>query len=195
MKLERTFYTRDDVCEVAQDLLGKILCVSENGITSRGIIVETEAYSHIERACHAYNGRRTKRTETIFQEGGTSYVYLIYGIHKLFNVVTNVEGVAEAVLVRAVEPIEPIEIMERKRGGGKEKFSLTSGPGKLSIAMGIGMDHNNADLLGDQLWIEDKPLEPFSIVSTTRIGVDYAGEDAYLPWRYYIDGNPWVSRK
>lgn len=194
MKVKSSFYQRDDVVLIARELLGKVLYVnSDEGVTAARI-VETEAYSYIEQACHAYNNKRTRRTETLYAAGGTSYVYLCYGIHKLFNIVTNEEGIAEAVLVRAVEPIINIQLMKDRRKRTRPG-SLTSGPGKLSMALGITLDHNCKDLAGDQLWLEDDgySLPENNIISKTRIGVDYAGEDARLPWRFYIRDNAFVS--
>jgi DNA-3-methyladenine glycosylase len=141
-RLEKAFFMRNDVDGLANDLIGKILVTNMNGHHKSGIIVETEAYSYKEKACHTYNNKRTKRTETLFREGGTVYVYLCYGIHHLFNIVTNIEGKAEAVLIRAIQPLNGFsssEITDRKR--------VTSGPGKLSKAMGINTTHNNVSLL------------------------------------------------
>src|SRR6266581_1463160 len=155
-KLAREFYTRSDVLEVARDLLGKTLVVPRrSGARVSGIIVETEAYRGPEdRASHAYNGRRTNRTETMFGIGGTAYVYFVYGMYNQFNVVTNVAGVPHAILVRALEPVEGLDVMRRRRQGRSE-YELTSGPGRLCLAMGIDRGLDKADLLGDRVWIED----------------------------------------
>ncbi len=193
MKLSESFYLNENVVEVAKQLLGKVLCTNINGSIVSGKIVETEAYSYKERACHAYNSRNTKRTQVLFMKGGTAYVYLCYGIHKLFNVVTNKEGVAEAVLIRAVEPIENISIMQKNRNLTKNT-SLTSGPGKLSQALNINLNHNRQSLLNSDLWIEDRDLEIGKVEPTPRIGVAYAKEDALLPWRFLEKGNPYVSK-
>ena len=153
-KLPREFYTRADVLEVARDLLGKKLVVSNrNGSRVAGIIVETEAYRGPEdRASHAYGGRRTNRTETMYGIGGTAYVYFVYGMYNQFNVVTNVEDNPHAVLVRALEPIEGLDIIRRRRAGRSE-YELTSGPGRLCVAMGINRRLDKADLLGPRVWI------------------------------------------
>lgn len=193
MKLKQSFYLREDVTQIAKDLLGKVLCTLVDGNLTAGKIVETEAYSYKERACHAFGERKTKRTEVIFMNGGTAYVYLCYGIHKLFNVVTNQEGVAEAVLVRAVEPIDGLEVMNSRRKG-KGLLELTSGPGKLAEAMGIGLTHNKSNLLNGSIWIEDRGLEISPIEASPRIGVAYANEDALLPWRYTIGDSAHVSK-
>src|SRR5438045_6969412 len=155
-KLAREFYTRSDVLEVARDLLGKRLVVpNRSGARVAGIIVETEAYRGPEdKASHAYNGRRTRRTETMYGVGGTAYVYFVYGMYHQFNVVTNVEDIPHAILVRAVEPIEGIEIMRRRRRGRSE-IELTSGPGRLCLARGIDRVLDKAKLLGSKVWIEE----------------------------------------
>lgn len=197
-KLNREFYTRADTIEVAKDLLGKILVVpGDSGERVSGKIVETEAYLGAEdKAAHSYNNRRTKRTETMFARGGTVYIFFIYGMYFQFNVVAGEIGSPHAVLVRAVEPLENIEIMRERRGKMADK-NLTSGPGKLCIALGIDRRFNNVDLTGNEIWIEDG--EKFStdteIACGKRIGIDYAEEYAEKPWRFWIKDNPFVSRK
>lgn len=192
-KLPLSFYERDNVVEVAKDLLGKILFTSIDGKVAGGRIVETEAYSFLERACHAHMNRRTRRTETLFAPGGTAYVYLCYGIHHLFNVVTNTQGTAEAVLIRALEPVTGLPVMQLRRGM-TVATQLTSGPGKLSQAMGITTEKNGIELTGSEIWISPgEPIHNRDIVADVRIGVDYAGEDALLPWRFLIKGNHYVS--
>jgi len=194
MKLPRTFYERDAIA-VAKELLGKLLIHnSEEGRTS-GIIVETEAYMGVEdKASHSYGGKKTKRTSTLYDKPGTAYIYLVYGIHCLLNVVTGPEGVPMAVLIRALEPKEGIELMKARRQL-EDIRRLCKGPGSLTKAMGIGMELNGTDMTGDRLFIEDIGYHPREIVQTTRIGVDYAEEDALKPWRFYIKGNRYVSRK
>lgn len=194
-KLDQNFYLNTDVVQVAKDLLGKIIYTRINGDCVAGKIVETEAYSYREKACHAYNYRKTTRTRTLYMEGGHAYVYLIYGIYELFNIVTNITDVPEAVLIRAVEPVEGWEVMRDRRK--VEDKNLTSGPGKLSLAMGIDRNLNGLSLMSDKIWLEEDNFQPIKdkIVETTRIGVDYAGEDALLPWRFYIKNNPFVSKK
>jgi DNA-3-methyladenine glycosylase len=196
MKLPREFYTRSDVLEVARDLLGKKLVVPhQNGIRVAGIIVETESYRGPEdRASHAYGGRRTKRTETMYGIGGTAYVYFVYGMYNQFNVVTNVENNPHAVLVRALEPLEGIDIMRRRRSGRSE-YELTSGPGRLCLALGIDRRLDKADLLGDRVWIEAGiPISPRQIARGPRIGIDYAEQWVSKPWRFWVKDNPFVSR-
>ena len=163
-----------------------------------GMIVETEAYAGInDRACHAHLNRRTQRTEIMYNEGGVAYVYLVYGIYHLFNIITNEKDKADAVLVRAIEPEAGIEEMLLRRNMANIKPNLTAGPGVLSIALGINKKLYGADLTGNIVWLEDKGINvaPESIATGPRIGVDYAGEDAQLPWRFWVKGNKWVSRK
>ncbi|WP_425392542.1 DNA-3-methyladenine glycosylase [Ekhidna sp.] len=192
-KLPRSFYLREDVVQIAKDLLGKVLITNMDGVITAGKIVETEAYcGRGDKACHA-NGKRTPRTEVMYGEGGHAYVYLCYGIHHLANVVTNHEGQADAVLIRALEPMEGIDTMEERRKYTKAK--LASGPGTLSEAMGIHVRMTGTDLLSDQLWIgRSETEEKFEILSDTRIGVEYAEEDALKPWRFIIAGNKFVSK-
>jgi DNA-3-methyladenine glycosylase len=184
------------VVKVARELLGKALFTNINGVVTGGMIVETEAYSWRERGCHAYNARKTSRNAVMFEEGGRTYVYMCYGIHFLFNVVTNVEGIADAVLIRALHPLRGQEQMQLRRGFMANNIHLTSGPGKLSKAMGIDRTMNGKSLLADEVWIEDigHKVAPKDIEVSKRIGIDYAGEDADLPWRFSIKNNPWVSR-
>ncbi len=195
-KLPREFYTRSDVLEVARDLLGQKLVVpGRNGSRVAGIIVETEAYRGPEdRASHAYNGRRTNRTETMYGIGGTAYVYFVYGMYNQFNVVTNVEGVPHAILIRAVEPSEGLNVMRRRRGGRSE-YELTSGPGRLCLALGIDRQIDKADLLGERVWIEEGiSISPRQIARGPRVGIDYAESWVTKPWRFWVRDNPFVSK-
>ena len=195
-KLPREFYTRPNVLEVARDLLGKKLVVpGRNGQRVSGIIVETEAYRGPEdRASHAWNGRRTQRTETMYGAGGTAYVYFVYGMYNQFNVVTNAQDIPHAVLVRALEPSEGLAIMRRRRRGRSE-YELTSGPGRLCLAMGIDRKLDKADLLGDRVWLEDgMAISPGQIARGPRIGIDYAEKWIDKPWRFWLKDNPFVSR-
>lgn len=193
MKLKPDFYLRSNVTTIARQLLGKILCTKKDGVVSSGIIVETEAYSYVERGCHAYNGK-TKRNEIMFTDGGVAYVYLCYGVHEMFNVVTNVKNKADAVLVRALQPLHGIEFM-LERVSKKSEKNITSGPGKLTRALGIDRSYNGKKLNGQQIWIEDSgpKISSKQIISDKRIGIDYAGHDALLPWRFYLKNNLWVS--
>ncbi len=191
------FYRRDDVCAISRELLGKRLCTRLNGTPlTAGIIVETEAYAGPEdRASHAHGNRRTKRTEVMFRSGGVAYVYLCYGIHALFNVVTHAYGMPHAILIRAIEPTHGIPTMLRRRHRNALTPALTAGPGTLSEALGIKPRHTGTRLTGKRIWIEDTGTEipGNSILCTPRVGVDYAGHHAKRPWRYRIKNNPWTS--
>ena len=201
-KLTLDFYHRDDVLTISRELLGKVLYTNFHGKLTSGIIVETEAYAGItDKASHAYGGKRTKRTETMYASGGCAYVYLCYGMHHMFNVVTNVEGIPHAVLIRAIEPIEGIDIMLQRRNMSKLLPKLTAGPGILSQALGISTQHSGISLLRNNIWIEDNhPTDHLkrsdgykNIVSSPRVGCQFASKDASNPWRFRIKGNKWVS--
>lgn len=186
--LPYSFYANPDVVEVSRRLLGKVLCSSVESEFTAGVITETEAYSgRNDKACHANNGKRTPRTEVIFGDPGRAYIYLCYGIHHLFNVVTNRSGLADAVLVRAVQPLEGIEVMKRRRNT-ENSGNLTNGPGKFTQAMGITTSLNKTQLSEAPLWIEDRSIKfpKNEILASKRIGIDYAGEDANLLWRFTI---------
>ncbi|HTU01082.1 MAG TPA: DNA-3-methyladenine glycosylase [Candidatus Sulfotelmatobacter sp.] len=197
-KLPRDFYTRSSVLAVARDLLGTLLVApAPDGTRVSGRIVETEAYrGPQDRASHAYGGRRTKRTETMYGIGGTAYVYFVYGMYYQFNVVTNVEEIPHAVLIRALEPVEGLELIRRRRGSGPDR-ALASGPGKLCIALGVDRRFDRADLLGDRIWIEERAerLPASAIASGPRIGIDYAEGWVEKPWRFWISQSPSVSRR
>lgn len=196
-KLPYSFYQQSDVQLLAQQLLGKQLFTNINGVITSGIIVETEAYNGImDKASHAYGGRFTPRTATMYQAGGVSYVYLCYGIHYLFNVVTAPENHPHAVLIRGVEPVEGISTMLTRRKMERLAPRITAGPGALAQALGIDKKLNAKDLLGDEVWIEDDGLSfaADQIVASPRVGVAYAQDHALLPWRYYVKGNKYVSK-
>lgn len=195
IKLPREFYTRASVLVVARELLGKLLVVpARNGTRLSGKIVEVEAYRGPEdRAAHSFGGRRTRRTETMYGTGGTAYVFFVYGMYNQFNVVTNAAETPHAVLIRAVEPVEGIELM-RKRRRGQSDHNLTNGPGKLCIAFGIDRKLDAADLLGNKVWLEDAARVPRSqIASGPRVGIDYAGEWKDKPWRFWVKNSSFVS--
>ncbi|AZA98706.1 DNA-3-methyladenine glycosylase [Chryseobacterium joostei] len=197
MKLPLSYYSNQDVLFLAQDLLGKVLFTEIDGNVTAGIIVETEAYFGVkDKASHAYGGRRTDRTETLYNHGGVSYVYLCYGIHHLFNVVTSVKDDPHAVLVRAIEPFMGKEIMELRRNMPASKAAISSGPGSAAKALGIDRSFNKKDLAGTEIWIEDHGIfyHPDEIMEGPRIGVAYAQEDALLPWRFFVKGNKYVSK-
>lgn len=194
--LPRSYYLNPDVVFLARDLLGKVLCTRIDEIVTKGIITETEAYAGIsDKASHAFGDRRTARTEIMYAQGGTAYVYLCYGMHSLFNVVTNVEGVPHAILVRAIEPVEGVDVMLQRRGKRTIGKEFTNGPGKITSALGIHYSCSGMDLTeiphGNKkpaIWIEDTGVLPneTEIHVTSRIGVQYAGEDASKPYRFLI---------
>jgi|ERR1035437_2762522 DNA-3-methyladenine glycosylase len=190
MKLKRDFYTRANVVRIAKELLGKVLFTKMNGKITAGIITETEAYAGVtDRASHAYNHRRTARTEVMYAVGGTAYVYLCYGMHHLFNVVTNEKNIPHAVLIRSIQPYEGTDIIFKRRGlisGGKS--SICNGPGTVSQGLGIKTSYTQTDLLGKTIWIEDRGIKILknNITKSPRIGVSYAGADALLPYRFTV---------
>ena len=195
--LKESFYLNKNVIDVSRNLLGKVLVTNINNNLTSGIIVETEAYAGIEdKASHAYNNKRTQRTEIMYAKGGIAYVYLCYGMYYLFNVITNLKNVPHAVLIRAIEPLDGFDkIKDRRKIKGK-KYNLSNGPGKLSLALGINKKFNGESLLSNKLWIQDNgiKLSEKDILSSPRIGVDYAKEDAKLPYRFYIKDNKWISK-
>ncbi len=193
MKLRRPFYQRPTL-EVAEDLIGKVLVRRFGAARASGIIVETEAYiGQDDLACHASKGR-TPRTEVMFGPSGRSYVYLIYGFYHCLNAVTEAEGFPAAVLIRAIEPLEGVDLMRRNRPRAPKISDMGSGPGKLCQALGVDKDMNGISLSGTTLWIEDQLLDPGTVASSPRIGVDYAGDYRDKPWRFFVEGNPHVSR-
>ena len=189
MILKKAFYTRKSVTTIAKELLGKyIFTFDDEGLTG-GIITETEAYAGItDKASHAYNNRRTARTETMFEEGGIAYVYLCYGMHHLFNFVTNTQEVPDAVLLRGIFPIEGIDTMEERMGRKTSTKGFSDGPGKVSKALNIKVSDNGQPLTGNRIWVEDRGLQidERDILKLPRVGVDYAGEDAKLPYRFIV---------
>ena len=197
-KLPREFYLRDDTLQIARELLGKTLVVpTSDGERVSGMIVETEAYlGAIDKAAHSYGNRRTKRTETMFAIGGTVYIFFIYGMYFQFNVVVGAIDTPHAILIRAVEPVEGVDVMRARRGRQMKDANLTSGPGKLCIALGIDKTFNNEDLLGSRVWLEDgKKFSDSEIASGKRIGIDYAQEFAEKPWRFWVKDNSFVSKR
>lgn len=190
MKLPHEYYHDHNVVRLAKDLIGKVLYTRIGGKLTAGIITETEAYAGIiDKASHAFGDRRTARTEVMYSQGGISYVYLCYGIHYLFNIVTASEGVPHAVLVRAIKPYKGIEVILERRNSTTLKKGLCVGPGKVTSALGIDKKHNHLDLCGKTVWIEDEGIKinKKKILVGPRIGVDYAGEDAKLPYRFWVE--------
>jgi DNA-3-methyladenine glycosylase len=198
MMLGRDFYRRGDTLLVARELLGKVLVVpGAGGGRVSGRVVEVEAYVGTDdRASHAYGGRRTARTETMYARGGTAYVYLVYGLHHQFNVVTGAAGEPHAVLLRALEPLEGVDSMRRRRAARDDR-ALTSGPGKLCQALGIDRTFDGEDLTGARVWLEDDGfrVEPSSVAAGPRVGVAYAAEDALRPYRFWLKGSAYVSKQ
>ena len=190
MKVPLEFYVRDDVVLISRELLGKVLCTKINGQIAKAIITETEAYAGIEdKASHAYGGRRTRRTEPMYGRGGTAYIYLCYGIHHLFNIVTNIAGTPHAVLIRSGKPLEGSDVMQKRRKKERLDKTLLAGPGSLAQALGITTNLTGTSLLGNRIWIEDQrvPLDAEAVIAGPRIGVDYAAEDAKRAYRFRVD--------
>jgi DNA-3-methyladenine glycosylase len=190
MKLPYEYYQQQDVVAIAKDLIGKVLCTYLDNQFTSGIITETEAYAGIQdKASHAYGGKRTKRNEVMYHAGGKAYVYLCYGMHTLFNVVTNTEGIPHAVLIRGIYPLDGIPIILQRRKAKQISPQLTLGPGKVTQALGIHLSHNGLDLTQNILWIEDRKIRiPENAINIgKRVGIDYAEEDALLPYRFYVD--------
>lgn len=189
MKLPRSFYFNPDVVHIAKELIGKCLITNFNNSITSGYITETEAYAGItDKASHAYGGRFTKRTEVMYREGGIAYIYLCYGIHSLFNIVTNIKGVPHAILIRGIEPASGKEIMSKRLGQISLGEDSGCGPGKVSKLLGIHHSQTGTDLFGDKIWLEEMnfTVDVKKLKVKPRIGVGYAGEDAYLPYRFII---------
>lgn len=196
-KLPQKFYTREDVIQISKELLGKFIYTDIDGKVTGGMIVETEAYQGAEdKASHAFGNRKTPRTEPFYKEGGISYVYLCYGIHYLFNVITNQKNIPHAILIRAIEPTEGIETMLHRRRMTRPLYNLAAGPGAMSMALGITIKHNAVNLQGKTIWLEDKgvKIEEKDIIASPRVGVAYAKEYASKPWRFRVKGNLWTSK-
>jgi DNA-3-methyladenine glycosylase len=197
-KLDRSFYDRKNVVHIARELLGKILVTQWDGVRCSGRIVETEAYAGVEdRACHAFGGRRTARSEHLYGDPGTVYIYICYGMHHLFNVITNKKDIPHAVLIRALEPMEGIEYMLKRTRKPIADYTLTKGPGNLARAMGMSKLHTGGNLFSEEIFIEDDGLryKRAQVAITKRIGVESAREDAELPYRFIVKGNPYVSAR
>jgi DNA-3-methyladenine glycosylase len=194
-KVKKEFFQSSNVVKLAKQLVGyRIFTLIDNQLTS-GIITETEAYAgQGDKACHSHLGRFTKRTSVMYEPGGITYIYLCYGIHHLFNIVTNTKGNADAILIRAFKPEHGIEIMLKRRQKSKVDKTLTSGPGNVTQALGLTKSHNAHSVCSDEIWIESAEFDPINLEETTRIGIDYAEEDADLPWRFYDKSSRFISR-
>ncbi len=198
-RLPIDFYQSTDVLNISKALLGKVLVSNFAGQRCSGIIVETEAYrAPDDKACHAHLNRFTKRTSVMFKPGGHAYIYLCYGIHHLFNIVTAPEGVAHVVLIRAIEPLENVELMLKRRGKDQLRPQLTAGPGVMSKALGITKAHTGTDMTmpDSPIWIEDHGIRilPEQIIESPRVGIDYAEECALWDWRFRIRDNAYTSK-
>ena len=200
MILPPSFYLSEDVVGISKQLLGKKLVTSFDGFTTSGLIVETEAYrAPDDKACHAYGNRLTNRTKTMFMAGGTLYVYISYGIHRMINVVTAEKGKAHAILIRAIEPLVGMDKMVERRRHQILSFDTLNGPGKSARALGVETVHDGLSLYAKEsgIWIEDirKHISQDEIISGPRVGMSkHTGKDAHRPWRFYIRDNQWVSR-
>ena len=197
-KLSKPFFRNDDVVALARELLGCRLWTRNGEAVTAGIIVETEAYDgHTDRASHAYGGRKTPRTEIFYHPGGVAYTYLCYGIHTLFNIITGPADVPHAILIRAVAPCEGIETILKRRNHSRLRRNTAGGPGLVSQALGITRADNGLPVDGNRIWLTAatgrERVTPSEIRSSRRVGIDYAGEDAGLPWRFRVDASPWTS--
>ena len=193
--LGQDFYLRDDVVQIARDLIGKKLVTEFNGQITSGYITETEAYAGKgDQACHAHLGKFTKRTQVMYEPGGIAYVYLCYGIHHLFNIITNQKDHADAVLIRAIEPIDGIDLMLERRNMEKTKKNISAGPGNVSKALGITKTQNTKPVTADKIKVYDTG-KTSNIITSTRIGIGYAGDDVDLPWRFYDKDSKFVSKR
>ncbi len=197
-KLPQSFYERTDVVTVTKELIGKILVTNFDNELTAGRIVESEAYNGpFDKASHSYNNRRTKRTEVMYSNGGVAYIYLCYGIHQMFNIVTNVKDIPNAILIRALEPLTGIDVMLKRSGKTVHSFDLTRGPGNVSKALGFHTSQTGVSLQSAEIYIAEDVFNytENEITATVRIGVDYAAEDALLPYRFIVKGNKYVSGK
>ena len=195
-KLPIEFYKRSNVVLIARELLGKIIVTNIDGMQTSGRIVETEAYAGItDKASHAYAGKRTGRNEHMYGEAANAYVYICYGIHQMFNIVTNDKEIPDAILIRAIDPLEGIEYMLVRTEKKKLDHTLTRGPGNVGKALGIFKLHSGINITGDTIFLAEDDFKPEEdmISCSKRIGVNYAGPDALLPYRFYLKGNKFVS--
>ncbi|MDF2520657.1 MAG: DNA-3-methyladenine glycosylase [Clostridia bacterium] len=203
--LDRDFYIRDTIT-VSKELLGKVLVHKTEDFSVAGRIVETEAYLGPEdKAAHSYGGRKTPRVEVMYNQGGWSYIFTIYGMYQCFNIVTEKQGLPQAVLIRALEPVDNVELMAQRRFSksyrdisSRQIKDLTNGPGKLCIAMALGKEQNKIDMCVkngmDDIYVWDDGYKDFDIEASARINIDYAEEYVHKPWRFTIKGNKYVSK-
>ena len=197
-KVPLSFYDRKDVIQIAKELLGKILVTNFDGVITSGRIVETEAYVGIvDKASHSFGGRRTARNEQMYAAAGTAYVYICYGMHQMMNIVTNKKEIPDDVLIRALEPLEGIDIMLQRTGKSFLDYTLTRGPGNVGKALGIFKHHSGSFLLDNEIYLlnDNYTITNEAIGISRRIGVEGAGEHSLLPYRFYVKGNRYVSGK
>ena len=196
--MPKAFYLHEDVVHIAKELLGKILVTNFDNQLTAGRIVETEAYNGpYDKAAHSYNNKRTNRTEVMFREGGVAYIYLCYGLHHMFNVLTNIKDKPNAILIRALEPITGLDIMLKRANKQIAGFELTKGPGNVGKALGLNKIHSGIDLQSEDIFIVDDGFKynKNEIATTRRIGVEYAKEEALLPYRFLVSESMYVSGK
>ncbi|MEO7316531.1 MAG: DNA-3-methyladenine glycosylase [Ginsengibacter sp.] len=197
-KLPLSFYDRKDVLTIAREMLGKVVVTNIDGKITSGRIVETEGYrGTIDKASHAFKGKRTPRNEHMYQAAGTAYIYVCYGMHQMLNIVTNAENIPDAILIRAVEPLNGLNIMAQRTGKVEKDLTITRGPGNVGKSLGIHKLYSGIDLLDELIFLADDGFKfpEESIGVTKRIGVESAGADALLPYRFYLKGNKYVSGK
>ena len=195
--LPKSFFTRPDTLQIAKELLGKTLLVlGEDGYWSGGIITEVEAYLGAkDKACHAYNYRKTKRNKVMFQEGGVAYIYFCYGMYDMLNFVTNIEGEPEAILIRAIKPTINIDVILKRRNQKKLTPKVSAGPGRLTKALNITRKYNGEPLSGNKIFVlNNENISEENIIATPRIGINYAQEDRNKPYRFYIKNEEFVSK-
>lgn len=196
-RLPVEFYRQGDVVSIARHLLGKHVYTFIDRKLTGGIIVETEAYrGPDDRGSHAYENKKTPRNEIMYKAGGLAYMYICYGIHDMLNIVTGAEGLSHAALIRAIEPLEGLDMMRLRRGLFGKDFRLCQGPGSLAKAMGLNKQHNGTDLQGNLLWLTDEGVTytDEQVVAAPRVGMNFEGPYKTIPWRFYVKGNPYVSR-
>ncbi|MEJ7627532.1 MAG: DNA-3-methyladenine glycosylase [Ferruginibacter sp.] len=196
-RIPLSFFSRTDVVSIAKELLGKIVYTNIGGAITSGRVVETEAYvAHTDKASHSFGGRRTPKNEHMYETAGTTYVYICYGMHQMLNIVTNDKDIPDAILIRAIDPVEGIDIMLQRTGKPALDATLTRGPGNVGKALGISKKHSGLLLEGEEVVIysdEYSDIHENKIGSSKRIGVESAGADGLLPYRFYVKGNKFVS--
>ncbi|MBC8172384.1 MAG: DNA-3-methyladenine glycosylase [Chitinophagales bacterium] len=196
VKLKKEFYTRADTVKIGKELLGKVLCSRFQNEITKGIICETEAYcGPTDRGAHSYNGRFTDRTKIMYEEGGVAYVYICYGIHHLFNIITHDKNEPHAILIRAIEPVEGFETILKRTSRKIMDHTIAAGPGLVSQCLGFKKEHTGISLLSDAIWVEDaKPLPEKNIVKSARVGMNFEGEYKMIPWRFRIKDSVYTSK-